>query len=80
MLARVYINRHKIQANKKASKNSNSIIDDPAIAIKTYKGVEYAKEVEFKGKVRLVQDAENAICSGATIWLETDYDNITILK
>ena len=78
MLARVYINRHTIQANKKASKNSKVLIDNPAIAIKTYKSVEYAKEVEFKGNVRLIQDAENPICSGATIWLEADYDSIVI--
>ncbi len=63
MKAKVYINRHIIQANKKKSKKTGDIVDEPAIAIRTYKGSVYAKEVEFNQPVRLVQDAAAAICS-----------------
>jgi hypothetical protein len=76
MKAQIYINRHIIQANKKATKETGIIHDDPAIAIRTYKGVFYTKEIEFTQPVRLVQDATLAICSGATIWLETEFEGI----
>ncbi len=72
MKARIYVNRHKTEANKKATKETGELVDKPAIAINTYKGSIYCKEVEFTRGGKLIQDAENARCSGATIWIEVD--------
>lgn len=79
MIAKVFINRHIVNANKKATRETGVVVDNPAIAIRTYKGSVYAKEVEFINRIRLVQDAENPMCSGATIWIEADYKDIKII-
>ena len=73
MKARIYINRHKVNKIKKTGK------DEPCIAVKTYKGVDYAKQVHLSGLWILKQDFENAHCSGATIWLEGDRNNCVIV-
>ena len=73
MKARIYINRHKVNKIKKTGK------DEPCIAVKTYKGVDYAKRVHLSGLWILKQDFENAHCSGATIWLEGDRNNCVIV-
>ena len=72
MKAQIYINRHIVAANKKATKDTGRLTDRPAISIHTYKGSIYAKEVEFKQGCKLIQNAADARCSGATIWLECD--------
>ena len=54
------------------------LVDEPAISISTYKGKIYAKEVEFTAGCKLVQDAANARCSGATIWMETEFETLII--
>ena len=72
MKAQIYVNRHVVAANKKASKEMGEIVDNPAISVHTYKGSIYGKEVEFTKGGKLIQNAENARCSGATIWLEVD--------
>ena len=59
-------------ANKKATKETGQIVDNKAIAVNTYKGSIYCKEVEFTAGGKLIQDAENARCSGATVWIEVD--------
>ena len=59
-------------ANKKATKETEKIVDNKAIAVNTYKGSIYCKEVEFTAGGKLIQDAENARCSGASIWIEVD--------
>jgi hypothetical protein len=59
-------------ANKKATKKTGQLVDRPAIAVNTYKGSVYGKEVEFTKGCKLIQDAKNARCSGATIWIEVD--------
>ena len=73
MKATIYINRHVAAANKKHGKN------DPCISINTYKKIEYCHKVEVKN-CYIIQDPENARCSGATIWIECQYDDITILE
>lgn len=78
MKAHVYVNRHIVASNKKASKDKGEIIDKPAIAIKTYLGSVYAKEVQFTAECKLIQNAENARCSGATIWIETEFESLII--
>jgi len=73
MKAQIYINRHIILANKKASLAGN-FTDAPAIAVRTYLGVLYCKSVEFlpSSNPVLIQNAENPICSGATVWMEVE--------
>lgn len=77
MKAQIYINRHIVAANKKASKETGELIDTPAISVNTYLGSVYAKSVEFTSG-KLIQDAANARCSGATIWIETEFENLII--
>ena len=78
MKAQVYVNRHVMAANKKATKETGEIVDNKAIAVNTYKGSIYCKEVEFTAGGKLIQDAENARCSGATIWIETEFESLVI--
>ena len=78
MKAQIYINRHIVAANKKASQENNSLVDQPAISINTYLGVIYAKTIEFKSGCTLIQDAANARCSGATIWVEAPFESLVI--
>ena len=59
-------------ANKKATKETGELVDNKAIAVNTYKGSIYCKEVEFTRGGKLIQNAQDARCSGATIWLEVD--------
>ena len=72
MKAQIYVNRHIMAANKKATKETGKLVDNPAIAVNTYKGSIYGKEIEFTQGCKLIQDAANARCSGATIWIEVD--------
>lgn len=72
MKAQIFINRHIIASNKKTTKETGVLVDQAAVTIKTYKGSIRAKNVEFNAGCRLIQDAESAICSGATIWMEVD--------
>ena len=72
MKAQIYVNRHVMAANKKASKETGEIVDNKAIAVNTYRGSIYCKEIEFTAGGKLIQNAEKARCSGATIWIEVD--------
>ena len=76
MKAQIYINRHVVATNKKKTKETGKLVDHPAISIRTYLGSLYCKEVEFTGK--LIQDAANARCSGATIWIEAEFESLII--
>lgn len=78
MKATIYINRHVVAANKKATKESGETHDEPAITINTYMGSIRCKRVIMEGTTRLIQNAEDARCSGATIWVETEFENLTI--
>jgi hypothetical protein len=78
MKAQIYVNRHIVNANKKASKDSGQLVDTPAITVKTYLGTIVAREVEFTKGAKIIQDAENAHCSGATIWIETQLEGLII--
>ena len=75
--AQVYINRHIVGANKKAT-TADNLVDDAAISINTSLGVIYAKRIEFTGGCTLVQDASKARCSGATIWIEAAFESLVI--
>ena len=76
MKAQIYINRHIVAANKKSTKETGQLVEQPAIAVNTYLGSIYCKEIELTGK--LIQDATNARCSGATIWIETEFESLII--
>ena len=78
MKAQIYINRHIIAANKKATKQKGALVDERAISINTYLGSVYAKRVEFRGGCVLVQDAAKARCSGATIWIEAELETLVL--
>ena len=54
MKAQVYINRHVMTANKKATKDRGVPIDEAAISVNTYLGVVYGKEIEFTQGCKLV--------------------------
>ena len=75
--AQVYINRHIVRANKKAT-TADNLIDDAAISINTSLGVIYAKRIEFTAGATLIQNAADARCSGATIWVETTFESLII--
>lgn len=75
--AQIYINRHIVAANKKATTVDN-LVDDAAISINTSLGVIYAKRIEFTAGATLIQDAADARCSGATIWVETTFESLII--
>lgn len=78
MKAQVYINRHVIAANKKTTKESAILVDDAAISINTSKGVIYCKTIDFTKGCAMKQDAANARCSGATIWMEAEFESLVI--
>ena len=78
MRAKIYVNRHIMAANKKATKETGELIDNRAIAVNTYKGSIYCKTVELTAGGKLIQDAENARCSGATIWIEAEFESLII--
>lgn len=74
MKAEIYINRHHIAHNKKLKQENpelsfNELPIKPVIAVRTYKGVEYAHAI-YIDKGVLVYDPDNARCSGATAWIE----------
>jgi hypothetical protein len=78
MKAQVYVNRHVMAANKKATKDRGLSIDEAAISVNTYLGIVYGKEIEFTKGCKLVQDAARARCSGATIWVEAEFESLVI--
>jgi hypothetical protein len=47
MKAQIYVNRHIVAANKKATKQKGALVDERAISINTYLGSVYAKRVEY---------------------------------
>lgn len=79
MKAQIYVNRQVMAANKKATKETGELVDKKAIAVNTYKGSIYCKEVKFTQGCKLIQNAEKARCSGATVWIEVnDFESLVI--
>ena len=74
MKAQIFVNRHKVRKNKKDNQ------DEPCIGVRTYRGSEYFREIELNGQFRLIQDFENPMCSGATIWIEGPRENINVIR
>ena len=78
MKATIVINRNILGANKKATEKLGRLIDTPAISIRTHLGIIYCKEIEFLGISKLIQNAASARCSGATIWIEAEFEDLVI--
>lgn len=79
MLARIFVNRHIVAANKKKTKETGELIDKPAISVRTYKKTIYCKQIKLPAGAVLKQDASAPICSGATIWIECEFEKIKII-
>lgn len=78
--AEVFINRHIVAANKKQTKEQGVLVDNAAITVKVRGKTYRTKRVELASGVTLIQDATNARCSGATIWIEAkDSDSISFV-
>jgi hypothetical protein len=60
MKAQIYVNRHIVRANKKATKETGELVDAPALTVDTYLGSINAKEVEFTDNYKLIQDTAKA--------------------
>jgi hypothetical protein len=78
MKATIVVNRHIVAQNKKQSKELGQVCDQAAISVSTYRQTIYCKQIEFSGKARLIQDAQSARCSGATFWLEAEFESLVI--
>ena len=78
MQAEIYINRHIIASNKKATMETGKLTDLPAIAIRTYMGTVYAKTIRFTDGCTMTQDAEKPRCKGATIWCKAKFESLII--
>ena len=75
MKATIIVNRRVLARNQKTGER------EPAISIRTYKGVEYAKEIQLTGDSwRLIQDDDKPICSGARVWIVGKRENLKIVK
>jgi hypothetical protein len=68
----IHVNRHIVRKNIKENR------DDPAISIRSSKGTIRAKIIEILGSATLIQDAAHPRSCGATIWLETELECLTI--
>ena len=71
MISRIHVNQHLIRANVKQGTNV------PCIAIRTSKGVTYARQVRV-GDVVIKQDFEHPLSCGAKVWIETQ-GNVEVL-
>lgn len=67
----IIINRHVIAANKRLEQEGCMGPLQAPIAVRNYKKTEYCMEVDIS-TARLIYDPDNADCSGATVWLETE--------
>lgn len=68
MKRKIHINQHVIKANRKNG------VQDPCITVKTYKGNQYAMEVDIEGPCRVVYRPNKPLPCGAHVWIETDSD------
>ncbi len=76
--AKVYINRKIVELNKKTTKKTGVLVDNPAISIRTHLGTIHCQTVGFNGEATLIQDAKSAICTGATIWIDSYFEDLII--
>ena len=60
------MNQHVIRAN------AGRTIPEPVLTCKTYKGNDYAFEVEITGPCKIVYRPDHPLSCGAKVWIETD--------
>lgn len=70
MKCQIHVNRSIVANNKKAD------LDNPALSIKCSLGTIHVKKIEFLNGAKLFQDASRPRSCGATVWLETNLNNI----
>ena len=72
--SQIYVNRHKVNKIKRTGCE-----DEDCIHVRKGKDVRCGSRVEIldangNAVARIIQDFAEPICSGATIWIETEYD------
>jgi len=78
MLAEIYIDNRIVASNKKATKETGIVVDLPAIAIRTYLGVVYAKKIRFTDGCNMVQDTKAPRKKGVHMWCTARYESLII--
>ena len=74
MLTRLHVNQHVIKKNKKEGTR------EPVITVKSGKSNIYAHEVQVLGPCKVVYRPDNPLSCGATVWIETEWDVIPIVR
>lgn len=74
MKARVHVNQSVLRDNVKNG------TDNPAITVKTYRSNEYVKEVIFNGPSKLISSMSKPLSCGARMWIECDYETLTLVR
>jgi hypothetical protein len=70
----IHVNQHVIKKNKLTGERN------PVITVKTSKSNTYAKRVKIKGSAELVYSPDKPLDCGATVWIESNTDNIEIIE
>ena len=74
MKAFLHVNQNTIRSNVKNG------TDTPSITVKTYRSNEYVREVIFNGPSKLVSSLSKPLSCGARIWIEAQYESLTLIK
>ena len=75
MKARIIVNRHIVQRNRKDG------TDIPCISVKTHRGTEQVHEVRFTGPAVLMStNVPQPKVSAATVWIETEYETLELIS
>lgn len=71
----IHVNQHKIRANIHKAPDEQ----EPVLALRTYKGTEYANTLTIRDKdgeavARIVYSPDKPLSCGARVWIETYQD------
>lgn len=71
----IHVNQHKIRANIRRLPEERR----PVLALRTYKGTEYANELTIRDKdgeavAKIVYSPDKPLSCGARVWIETYHD------
>ncbi len=78
MKAEIYIVREVINKNKKLAASNPNFIEEPGIVIKTYLGKIRCKKLTFLKDATLIQSIKDAKCSGATVFITANFEDLII--
>lgn len=70
----IHVNQHVIKRNRKTGGTA------PVLTVKSGKRNTYAHEVEIKGPCRVVYSPDKPLSCGATVWIETQGDVISMIR